>query len=174
MIDPIQITRDNVTRGFGYSLICSGYLIENDRVLLVHHNGFDKWVPPGGHVEPGETFDMTVRREFKEETGLTVDVVSATPSLLSDSNATPLPGPFYVDLEREGFEFPAIVQFFYVRRIAGDREEIRPQLDEVYDAAWFTLKDLAELKTFDQVRRVAAYALQSYSSLSGSNNTDKQ
>ncbi|MEU7404025.1 NUDIX domain-containing protein, partial [Streptomyces sp. NPDC044948] len=29
---------------------------------------FDKWVPPGGHIEPGESFAGTAVREFKEET----------------------------------------------------------------------------------------------------------
>ena len=156
--DPIQITRDGVTSGFGHALICSGYLVEDGRVLLVHHNVFDKWVPPGGHVEAGDTFSGTAAREFREETGLDVEVLSATPALLHDQNATPLPGPFYVDMLEEGFAIPPITQYFYVRR--SDRSQsISRQLEEVHDVRWFSAKEIDTLRTFEQVRVLCRYAL---------------
>lgn len=157
-VDPIQVTRAGVTRGFGHSLVCSGYLVEDSRVLLVHHRGFDKWVPPGGHIEAGETFHEVAEREFEEETGLSVQALSATPALIDDANATPLPGPFYVDLEREGFRIPSITQFFYMRRRDQDRE-IVAQLSEVADVAWFSAEELDDLPTFEQVRVLCRYAL---------------
>ena len=159
--DPIQITRSGVTRGFGFSLVCSGYLVEDGKVLLVHHRGFDKWVPPGGHVEAGDTFDQTAVREFKEETGLDVEAISATATLLNDDNATPLPGPFYVDLEKEGFRFPSITQFYYVRRLAGG-SELTPQLEEVHGLGWFGLEELDDLPTFEQVRVISRYAIENH------------
>jgi 8-oxo-dGTP diphosphatase len=160
----ILIRDDAVTRDTGFVLVCSGYLVENGRVLLVHHNRFDKWVPPGGHIEPGETFAATAVREFKEETGLLVEALS-TQSVIhpADDNASPEPVPFYVDVEREGFPVPAIVQFFYVRRLTGTGEQqVSAQLAEVHEAAWFSLDDLNELPTFDQVRSLARHALRNY------------
>ncbi|WP_242904503.1 NUDIX domain-containing protein [Actinomadura terrae] len=158
----ILIRDDEVTKDTGFVLICSGYLVERGRVLLVHHNRFGKWVPPGGHIEPAETFAETAVREFKEETGLLVEVLSAQPVIHPpDDNATPEPVPFYVDLEREGFRIPAIVQFFYVRRVGGEQEP-RAQLEEVADADWFTFGDLADLPTFEQVRSLARFALRNY------------
>ncbi|WP_131741974.1 NUDIX hydrolase [Actinomadura roseirufa] len=158
----ILIRDDEVTKDSGFVLICSGYLVERGRVLLVHHNRFGKWVPPGGHIEPGETFAETAVREFKEETGLLVEALSAQPVIHPpDANATPEPVPFYVDLEREGFAVPAVVQFFYVRRLAQD-QELRAQLDEVHDAQWFTPGDLDDLPTFEQVRSLAQHALHNY------------
>ncbi|WP_165975347.1 NUDIX hydrolase [Actinomadura rubrisoli] len=158
----ILIQDDEVTKDTGFVLICSGYLVEQGRVLLVHHNRFGKWVPPGGHIEPGETFAEIAVREFKEETGLLVEALSAQPVIHPpDGNATPEPAPFYVDLEREGFRIPAIVQFFYVRRIGGE-QELQAQLEEVADARWFTLGDLDDLPTFEQVRSLARFALRNY------------
>ncbi|WP_169583347.1 MULTISPECIES: NUDIX hydrolase [Microbacterium] len=157
--DPIQITRGGVARGLGYALVCSGYLVEDDKVLLVHHRGFDKWVPPGGHIEAGDMFHETAAREVKEETGLDVEVLSATPSLLNDDNATALPGPFYVDVEREGFHIPAIVQFYFVRRV--DREApISAQLSEVHEVGWFDAAQIEQIPTFEQVRMLSRYALE--------------
>lgn len=55
----------------------SGLILRDGRVLLVRRGkepflGF--WSLPGGHVEPGETPEESVRREVREETGLDVIV----------------------------------------------------------------------------------------------------
>ncbi len=54
-------------------------LDKDERVLLVKHveakrGGFwfDKWICPGGRLEPGETLEQGVLREIKEETNLDV------------------------------------------------------------------------------------------------------
>jgi 8-oxo-dGTP pyrophosphatase MutT (NUDIX family) len=160
----ILIHDGQTSRDIGLVYCCSGYLVERGKVLLVHHNRFDKWVPPGGHIEPGESFAGTAVREFKEETGLLVEAISSQSSIHpADHNATPEPVPFYVDIEREGFPTPALVQFFYVQRQAGAREQaVEAQLEEVHGAAWFGLEDLDTLKTFDQVRSLARFALLNY------------
>ncbi|WP_207935946.1 NUDIX domain-containing protein [Actinomadura sp. KC216] len=153
------------TQDIGFFLVCSGYLVERGRVLLVHHNRFDKWVPPGGHLDPGETFAAAAAREFSEESGLQVEALSAQPVIHpGDPGATPEPAPFYVDIERpEGFPIPALTQFFYVKRVDGARgRPVEPQLAEVHDAAWFGLHDLDALPTFEQVRSLARFALLNY------------
>ena len=55
-----------------------GLCFYNNRILLVNHSlygsGNSFWSPPGGGVEFGETVIEAVKREFKEETGLIVEV----------------------------------------------------------------------------------------------------
>jgi len=56
----------------------SGICIENEKVLLVNHQGINSanefWAPPGGGMEFGQTAKENLVREFLEETGLEVNV----------------------------------------------------------------------------------------------------
>ena len=55
-----------------------GVLIRNDEILLaqIHSPITDKliWMPPGGGLAFGESMKDCLRREFKEETNLSVEV----------------------------------------------------------------------------------------------------
>ncbi|MFI5940286.1 NUDIX domain-containing protein [Streptomyces uncialis] len=165
----ILIHDGRTSHDIGLVYICSGYLVEDGKVLLVHHNRFDKWVPPGGHIEPGESFADTAVREFREETGLVVEAISSQPAIHpADTNATPEPVPFYADIEREGFPTPALVQFFYVRRRPGTfGRAVQAQVEEVHGASWFGLEELEELRTFEQVRSLARFALLNHPTADG-------
>ncbi len=50
--------------------VVGALLISENRVLLVRKG--EKWVVPGGRIEEGESPEEAVRREVREETGLTV------------------------------------------------------------------------------------------------------
>jgi 8-oxo-dGTP pyrophosphatase MutT (NUDIX family) len=66
-------------------ITCTGLVLapDGERVLLIHHRRLDRWLLPGGHVEPE---DMKIwdaaRREVVEETG----------ALLAPDDAPPLAG----------------------------------------------------------------------------------
>ena len=145
-----------------YKSFASGYLVRDSKVLLVHHNKFDKWVPPGGHIEEEETPADTVVREFQEETNLIVTAISALPpAFTGDDNATPIALPFHMDLEREGFDVPHIGHFYYVEEV-GEAGKMQYQKEELFDISWFSKEELATLKTFEQVRVLAAFAIDNY------------
>jgi len=144
-----------------YNFVCSGYLVKDSKVLLVHHNRFNLWVPPGGHVEAGELFHETAEREFFEETGMKVRAITDSALEYCDSNATNVPTPFYCDVETEGFSVPVITQFFWMMKTE-DSPSLKPQLSEVYDVKFFSYDELDDLPTFDQVRVVARFALANF------------
>lgn len=145
-----------------YRYFASGYLVKDNKVLLVHHKKFDKWTPPGGHMEENETPDQTLIREWKEELNLDIVIIPAHESAFSgDANATPIPMPFYIDLEREGFEVPHIGHFFYVK-LKDDTQVMDVLKSELHDAQWFSKEDLVTLPTFDQVRALAKYTINHY------------
>jgi 8-oxo-dGTP pyrophosphatase MutT (NUDIX family) len=53
-------------------ITCTGLVLASDRrrLLLVHHRRLDRWLLPGGHIEPADaTLADAARREVLEETG---------------------------------------------------------------------------------------------------------
>jgi 8-oxo-dGTP diphosphatase len=70
---------DSVYQAFGNRLrvrIC-GLSIDEGGLLLINHRGItdgDFWAPPGGGLQYGETVEECLIREFKEETGLEVQI----------------------------------------------------------------------------------------------------
>ncbi len=59
-------------------LAASGLLIEDGKILLVKRKSppsIGRWSLPGGVVEKGESLKDAVKREFFEETSLSVEVV---------------------------------------------------------------------------------------------------
>lgn len=142
-----------------YKYFASGYLVKDNKVLLVHHKKFNKWTPPGGHLEENETPDQALIREWKEELNLDIDIIPAYKSAFTgDANATPVPMPFHIDLEREGFDVPHIGFFFYVK-LKDDTQIMDVLKSELHDAQWFSKEDLVTLPTFDQVRALVKYAI---------------
>ena len=65
---PAPFSRHQFTPGH---ITCTGLVIAHDdnRILLVHHRRLDRWLLPGGHVDPedSEIWDAA-RREVVEET----------------------------------------------------------------------------------------------------------
>lgn len=58
-------------------------VVDGDSLLLVDHKNARLWLPPGGHVEPGEHPRHTVIREAKEELNLPAQFVFADPLFLT-------------------------------------------------------------------------------------------
>jgi 8-oxo-dGTP pyrophosphatase MutT (NUDIX family) len=72
-------------------ITCTGLVLSPDRgqVLLVHHRRLDRWLLPGGHVEPeDDAIWDAARREVIEETGACLS--GADDRLLSSANPPPL------------------------------------------------------------------------------------
>src|SRR2546421_11925474 len=84
---PAPFSREQFTPGH---ITCSGLVLapDGERVLLVHHRRLDRWLLPGGHVEPEDaTIDAAAAREVLEETGLAV-----SGGLLAGADVHGIPG----------------------------------------------------------------------------------
>ncbi|WP_109616562.1 NUDIX domain-containing protein [Sediminitomix flava] len=95
-----------------------GLCIDDNQLLLIKHSSLgDKgflWVPPGGGVDYGEDLKSALKREFLEETGLTVEVERF------------LFAHEYLEKPLHAVEF-----FFRVNILGGELEQgIDPELEE--------------------------------------------
>ena len=59
----------------------TGFVVDKKSILLHWHNKLNMWLPPGGHIEPGEDPEQAVIREVLEETELEVKVINTGPEL---------------------------------------------------------------------------------------------
>lgn len=90
------------------------------QILLVAHRKAGLWLPPGGHVEPGEEPWATVTREAAEELHL-----AATPSPITG------PAPVFVTVTRTRGHPPTDVTLWFCL-------DVSPGQITSYDAGEFT------------------------------------
>jgi 8-oxo-dGTP diphosphatase len=102
---------------------------EGNHILLVDHKSAQLWLPPGGHVEPGEHPRDTVVRELKEELGLVAAHDIAEPLMVTCTTTVGLTAG-HVD-----------VSLWYVVS-ADKRESIQFDEQEFAGVKWFRFSDL--------------------------------
>jgi 8-oxo-dGTP pyrophosphatase MutT (NUDIX family) len=74
-----------------------GFLVHQDKILLIKHKKAGMWFCPGGHVDEGELPHQTAEREFWEETGIKVKAINFGLQS-SDKERNSLPNPFHSNL----------------------------------------------------------------------------
>lgn len=118
---------------------------ETDAVLLIFHRKLRIWVQPGGHVEPGDLdLEAAARREVAEEVGLS----------LAAPRSLPAAGVFDLDIH----DIPArkdepAHQHFDVRFCLQSPTRDFAVSDEVVDARWVALAEIAQLTSDESVLR---------------------
>ena len=124
----------------------AGLIIENDRILLIERGkepmkGY--WSLPGGLVEVGETLEIAVRREIREETGLEVDILSLVEvfeRITPDAEGRP--------------EYHFVLMDYLCRPTSGAMRAG----DDAARAQWFTEPEIAELLITPGTPKVIAKA----------------
>ena len=101
--------------------------------LLVHHRNAGRWLPTGGHVEPGEDPEGTVRRECREELGVDAVLLAGLPA-----------NPFFVTRQVTGGVDAGHVDvsLWYVCE-ADASAPIAPDPADFHDARWWPLAEAA-------------------------------
>jgi 8-oxo-dGTP pyrophosphatase MutT (NUDIX family) len=115
--------------------------VQQDKVLLIYHRTFHKWLPPGGHYEaPGSLWDSAVR-ETIEETGLR----GIAPHPWTVDNAVPIDIDTHpIPANPTKGEGPHLHHDFRFLAIASEAEALVPDLAEVSEARWAPIAALRE------------------------------
>ncbi|MHB2026603.1 MAG: NUDIX hydrolase [Elusimicrobiota bacterium] len=137
--------------------VATGYVVRDAKTLLLFHKKLRMWLPPGGHIEPGELPEDALRREIREETGLEVEILS--PKRRPDppeSEVRYLHVPSHVQLERIAGH-PDHVDLIYFCRAKDGRAAFSSLEHE--DMRWHSLADLRKPHVREEVRRTGALAI---------------
>ncbi len=136
----------------------TAYIISEEKTLLIYHRKFEKWLPPGGHIDPNELPCEAAKREVLEETGLEVELFTDEHLWVERSNAKSLPRPYMCLLE----EIPAHgiqpahqhIDFIYLARPIGGEEKVNEI--ETGGMHWFTLDEVdlltSDIEIFSETR----------------------
>ena len=122
-------------------------LNDDHQVLFLLHPKFNKWMPPGGHIESNETPLEAVRREAQEEAGIDIEILTEESVLVNTPVARSFPRPYLCLLE----DIPAIreepphqhMDLIYVAKPSDPYTE--PHSPEGHSIRWFTLEEVKSL-----------------------------
>lgn len=122
-----------------------------DKVLLVNHPKYGKWLYVGGHVELEEDPDQALLREVEEECGLEVEVLAEKPEAPDSPDQKGLWRPRFVDIH----DANAPHQHIALAYICLAKSSNFLKSDEHEDMRWLTLEELDTLG--ESVRKMIRY-----------------
>ncbi len=150
-----------VTTAVERQFVATGFVVDGDRTLLLFHRKLQMWLPPGGHIDEGETPDAAVIREVLEETGLEVEIIPDIEQPLGPkAGVEPLHRPRIVQLEDipDPKGFHQHIDLIYFCRAIGGR--LNPAEAELEQLRWFSYEELADVAITDEVRDHARHAIE--------------
>ncbi|HTY44129.1 MAG TPA: NUDIX domain-containing protein, partial [Patescibacteria group bacterium] len=121
--------------------ISRAIILANGKILLIHrfNNGEEYYVPPGGHIEKGESEEEALLREIKEETGLNAEI---------DKKLWVFKNP--IDKSKNHF---FLVTKFMGRLHLGGPELKRSTKNNRYTLEWHDLKDIFKLPILPKIAK---------------------
>lgn len=145
-----------------YDFTASGYIVRQERILLIHHKKFGTWVAPGGHIELDEMPLETLWREVEEEVGLTKENLELIEIYGDHSHFGPskqfqaLPLPFHMFVvDYNGKPDHKHIDLAYLIRSKTDNVKQNDQ--ETHGVAWF---DRAQIEAAAKDGRIESEVLQ--------------
>ncbi len=136
------------------------YILHQDKVLLIKHEKYAKWMPPGGHLEPNELPHEAAIREALEEANVAVEILSQENIQLDTPGAKTIPRPHQCLLE----QIPAYkdqpphqhIDMIYLGRPLS-------KVTETESVRWFNLSEIEALPPnalFDDVKQLLLLLLE--------------
>jgi len=140
-----------------YCFVATAYVVRGGKTLLLKHKKLGLWLPPGGHIDDGETPDEAALREVREETGLTADFVVPTrgPNP-ADGRVEFLHPPQHVQVEEIPGHNHHVDFIYFLRARDGD---VKPGDGESPEWRWHSPEDLGGAHVTDEVRTTGRLAI---------------
>lgn len=133
------------------------FVVWEGKVLLLWHRKLQKWLPPGGHIEPNELPDEAAVREVREEAGIDVTLIGDSGVPVSSPRQLIRPAGVQLEPIHPGHEHIDLI--YFARPCAPSRVAATGNA-ESEAVGWFAPEDLASLGVIPDVRLWADRALQ--------------
>ena len=150
---PSKETHDRTSAHAGRHFTVAVFVVHKGKVVLMKHPRLGLWLPPGGHVEPGETPDQTALREVLEETGLSVQLIGEKGPR---DGVTPLTRPLGIQLEPIGPGHEHI-DLIYLARVKGEPRLLAERSTQGLD--WYSPDEAARIGANQEVMTWIARAI---------------
>ena len=144
-----------------HDLVATGLVLTpaRDQVLLVYHHKFQKWLPPGGHLEPNELPHECALREVREETGVNARLIPYGAQLgIKNEVESQLPTPFVMLHEfipaSAKDEAHMHIDFIFLMEPIEGLTDLQIAKAEVKEARWMTLAEVEKCHTFESVVKI--------------------
>ena len=121
--------------------VASVFVVNERKVLLVHHKKLGMWLPPGGHIKENELPTGCAIREAKEETGLDIEIVGEEEHY---ERVKIMLHPKIVQLEdiEPGHQH---IDLIYFAKLRDKSQEIKNNDEGVNEVRWFSKEELGEV-----------------------------
>lgn len=136
--------------------VATAYVVDQGRVLLVHHRKIGLWLPAGGHLEEGEDPAEAAVREVQEETGLKVRILSKVALDGHGDGVRVLPTPHHLQIERIEEGPHEHIDLVFVCKVVSGR--VRKNAESL-EVRWFTPEDIENSTLMDKNVRHFAKAI---------------
>ncbi|HZI31515.1 MAG TPA: NUDIX domain-containing protein [Candidatus Binatia bacterium] len=117
------------------------FIVNEEKILLIHHRKLDKWLPLGGHIELDEDPEQAALREAKEESGLDVELLGERPPTTSPGTRA-LIAPRFLDIHRINDTHEHIGMIYWARPKNGT---VSLAAEEHHDIRWCSNEELDTL-----------------------------
>jgi len=117
------------------------FVVQNSKVLLIHHRKLEKWLPLGGHIELDEDPEQAALREVKEESGLEVELLGDRPPT-TGAGTRALIAPRFLDIHRITDSHEHIGMIYWARPKNGT---VTLASAEHHDIRWCSVDELEKL-----------------------------
>ncbi|HVM46895.1 MAG TPA: NUDIX domain-containing protein [Candidatus Acidoferrum sp.] len=117
------------------------FVVQDGKVLLIHHRNLNRWLPLGGHIELDEDPEAAALREAKEESGLDVELLGERPPT-TEPGTRALLAPRFLDIHRITNTHEHIGMMYWARPTNGT---LKLAAAEHHDIRWCSAADLEGL-----------------------------